>query len=410
MRKITYWLTLVLIFTVPMENIVSIPGLGRVSKIAGLVVAVFWIATVLNSGRFRKPHPFHLVVLLYVIWNALSIFWSVDPNATVPYVRTFVQLFVMVYIIWEMVTTHEALRPAIQAYILGAWITAGSLIASYLLYGAAEYQRRFTVGTFQLNDVGLIIALGIHLAVYMAVAETSGPLSQVLRWINLAYIPTAIVTVMFTGDRAATVGILPALWYVLFSVLRIRISVRMLGLAAVVAGLFVLMLPLIPEKTIGRLSTVSQIAGGDLGGRGVLWREAFETFTEHPLLGVGAGAYRTSAGKLTHNLSLDLLAELGVVGFGLFWLILFMAAKSVRAKKEFKGLWWSLLTTWLVGAHAYNFEDKKQTWLFLGLIVASAVLPERRAAGREATGRDVDLQLSPSGLTTGTPVASGTSP
>ena len=84
MRKLTYLSTLVLIFTLPWEDSISIPGLGSLTRLMGFVVAGFWLGTILVEGKFRKPSLFHVLVLLFFLWNFVTVFWSSDIENTLP--------------------------------------------------------------------------------------------------------------------------------------------------------------------------------------------------------------------------------------------------------------------------------------------------------------------------------------
>ncbi len=78
-------------------------------------------------------------------------------------------------------------------------------------------------------------------------------------------------------------------------------------------------------------------------GRVMQWRVAWNEFTEHPILGTGAGTYeiywnetRPSAATVrdTHNVYLETIAELGVVGLGLLLGVLAIPFLGVRARRE----------------------------------------------------------------------------
>ena len=58
MRKIAFWLALVLLFMIPWENSVIVDGVGRISRLMGILVAAFWLGTVLATGKFRQLRPF----------------------------------------------------------------------------------------------------------------------------------------------------------------------------------------------------------------------------------------------------------------------------------------------------------------------------------------------------------------
>ena len=72
MRRVAYWLSLALIFTIPWEGAFHLPGLGTVATVMGLVVGAFWIATVVVTGRMRAPtEPFLFALMVFTCWIAL---------------------------------------------------------------------------------------------------------------------------------------------------------------------------------------------------------------------------------------------------------------------------------------------------------------------------------------------------
>ena len=55
MRRITFYLSLIMVFTIPWQETVVIPGLGTASRLVGLLAAGFWVLSVLaNQKSFRS--------------------------------------------------------------------------------------------------------------------------------------------------------------------------------------------------------------------------------------------------------------------------------------------------------------------------------------------------------------------
>jgi hypothetical protein len=90
-RTVSYWLSLILIFMIPWEGAVTVAGIGALARVTGLVVGVFWLATVVVVGKLRRSHPFYLVVYLFVLWNTVSVFWSASGERTVQRIETYWQ-------------------------------------------------------------------------------------------------------------------------------------------------------------------------------------------------------------------------------------------------------------------------------------------------------------------------------
>jgi hypothetical protein len=141
---------------------------------------------------------------------------------------------------------------------------------------------------------------------------------------------------------------------------------------------------LVPQSSLERLgTTATSIAEGDLNQRGTIWLEGIDVVADHPLLGIGSGAFRgaVASGKVAHNVYLSVLTETGIIGFILFGIILAIVVHEALHQSRWESrLWLSVLLVWALGASVHTWEQKKPTWLFLGLVVVSAALSVRRDA------------------------------
>ena len=387
MRKVAFLLSLILIFIIPWENVVVFDGLGTVSRAAGVLVGAFWVLTVVVTGEFRKPQPFHVAVYLFVLWNLLSAIWSVDIDRTVDYVLTYFQLAILIFILWDLYTTPEALKAGLQAYVLGAYVAIGSTIANYLT-GVERGYLRYSATGFNPNDLGLMLALGIPVAWHLAISEGSGRRADLLQLVNYAYLPAATLAILLTGSRGAIVAALPAFIYVLGSLLRLRLFSRILIGTALVGSLLAVQ-SLAPQSSFNRLATIgTSVAESDLGGRVDIWSQGIDIFSENSLLGIGGGAFRAiiESGKAPHNSFLSVLVEVGIIGFALFAIILAIVVyQAVRQLRLDSSLWLAILSVWALGAFSLGWVQRKPTWLFLSLAVASAAMsmPSVKAARAE---------------------------
>jgi O-antigen ligase len=312
----------------------------------------------------------------------VSIFWSVDVDRTYSRLITYAQLAFLVFVIWDIYTTSTAIRAALQIYLFGCYVSIFNLLSNYSSSIGAP-SHRFSAAGFNANDIAFILALGIPVAWYLAFCESNEKTDAYwLKWVNYVYIPIAVLAIFLTGSRGAIITALPAFLFIFVSLNRLKLYLRVLGLAILVGSFFVIQ-PLIPQSSLQRIiSTGDAVADGDLNGRMAIWREAVELFMQNPIIGVGSGAFKAAAtetGKVAHNFVLALLAELGIIGCGLFFIILAMAFyKALNQPKWLSWLWICVLTGWVLNAATHNHEHKKQTWLFFSLVIVSAVLYERR--------------------------------
>lgn len=383
MRRIVFWISLALIFVTPWENVVLIGSLGTISRSVGIFLALCWFATALVTGRFRNPHFFHGVVFLFALWNAASIFWSVDSGATIQRALTYFQLGGMVFILWDVYGTPADLRAGLQAYVLGAYVAMGSLLYNYGLNLQQAYNRFSAIG-FDPNDLAFILALGMPAAFYLAVSETDSRQSRLFRLINYGYVPVAIYCILLTASRSAFVTIFPVLLFISRSLNRVALYRRILLLGTIIGGLLVVV-SFSPQLSFQRLGTITtRSTEGTLYSRTAVWSEGIAIFETHPILGVGSGAFRAAAvktGHVAHNIFVALLAEVGIIGFVLFVTILMIVIyHALRQPKSLSRLWLTILVIWFIGASFQNLEYRKQTWLFFSFIIISSSLYTRREA------------------------------
>jgi O-antigen ligase len=96
--------------------------------------------------------------------------------------------------------------------------------------------------------------------------------------------------------------------------------------------------PLLPQSFWTRAASIFSNEGDDTGSREArmeLMQDGWRAFLEHPLTGVGAGqfqnynpAWRQETWRETHNVELQVLAELGIPGALAF---LFMLGRGVQS-------------------------------------------------------------------------------
>jgi O-antigen ligase len=376
LRTIAFWLSLVLIFSIPAEAVVEYPVLGSASRVIGIALATFWIGTVVVTGRFRKLTPFHFALLVFICWNALSIFWSANADRTVEHILTWIQLFLMIFILWDLYTTRETILAGLQMYVLGCYIALGSTIINFLIGNTFYYERYSAAGTSP-DDLGAILAIGIPMAWYLANSKRNSKFSYLLKVVNYAYIPAALMGISLSATRLALVAAIPGIVFGLASLTQVKLSTRItIFLFLIVAAYY--LLPLIPQESFQRLGTTgTEISSGDLNGRVELWRQGIVAFEEHPLLGVGSNMYRSvnTENKVAHNSFISVLVELGLVGIVLFGITLAIAIRQIFGQPTWDTrLWLAVLAGWVVAASTLTWEYRKPTWLFLSLIIANAAL------------------------------------
>jgi O-antigen ligase len=379
MRTFSFLLSLALIFAMPWENIIAVGEVSVMTKGIGMLMVAVWLVSA-PKGGFRKLVPFHMVMFLFILWNIASFFWSIQGDDTLPKIMTYVQAGIMVWILWDLYTTPKALKAGLQAYVLGAYMSIGSTIFNY--FNGIKYKAlRYSATGFNANDIGLILALGIPVAWYLAVSKSNGGKAQALRLINFAYVPAAILAILLTASRGSLIAASPAFLFLIGSLTRLKLYQRVVVFAVLTGSLFML-LPLVPQSSFQRLGTMgTSIAEADLHGRVDIWGAGISALSEHPILGIGSGTFRTGVklGKEAHNSFLSVLVEVGMIGFVLFAAIFAIAVYEAMQQPRWDSIFWlTVLLVWTLGLSVHTWEQEKITWLFLGLAVISANMFSRQ--------------------------------
>lgn len=396
MKAFAFLASLVLIFVIPWENSVLFSGVGTLSRLVGILTAGLWILAVVVEGSMRRPTLFHALVTAFVAWNALSLFWTVDPETTAEAVFTYAQLLVLVFLLWDLYSTTPRIRAGLQAYVLGAYVALGSIMFSYLTDRAGT-MLRYSIAGSNADTAGLLLALGMPIAWGLGLLQTRMGTGRFLRWLNFAYLPLAFLGIALTATRAALITTVPAILFASASLSRLSPARRMLVAALSIAGI-VALIPLVPTTSVERLLTTgAEISSGGLGGRGHIWKMGIQTYGEHPIIGVGSGAYKAAVGigSVAHNTFLSVLVELGIIGFALFLGVLAVTVAQVMKHPPWGARFWLLLLgMWALAGSSMTWEGKKFTWVIITLAAASGAVQQRR----KATGAPPEIGDAPVGI------------
>jgi O-antigen ligase len=387
MRRLAYCLTIAFVFAVPWENAIHVANIGRISKMLGFAAFAVWTVSVVARGRLRQPDAFQKAYFFFLIWNGLTLYWSIDPGATITGFRTYTELFGLLLMFWDLFDSKSAIRPALQAYVLGAYVASGSIVVNFLTAApdvTPEHQRFQALG-YQTDGIALVVAIAGPAAWYLAAVAGSQERVSALRIANYAYLPVALFALTLTGTRGAALASVPTAAFVLWSLRRgmARPAVALTVIAAAVVAI-VAFAPRTPLARIATAATVTDLSDGALSGRIGIWTESHEVFRSRPITGAGLDAHRAAipTGKEAHNTYVSVLAETGVVGLLLFVGVMLSVVARVRSSLPSDGRYWIVqLAVLAIGAMSLSLEDSKSVWIFLSLAVASgAAAPARRSA------------------------------
>jgi O-antigen ligase len=379
LHKLAFAALTALVFTIPWEGLTSVASFGTLTRVIGFVAIALGIASVVHKGRvaLRKPSLFLVLMSFFVLWKVLSYFWSIHPEATLLRLLTFVQLLALVWLIWQLCRSDRESTVLMQSYIFGAYIVIIAMIMTFIGGGPREsWQFRYEVDGVNANEVAAIMAVGIPLAWYLIYSRRS----SLLYWLNLLYLPLALFAIVLTATRGGFLGSLVALSVVPLTYKNLSFWRRMglLALLGVAAAAFMASPGIISnvESNLARLSTTSaELAEGDLTFRRVIWQAGMQVFADHPIVGVGSGAFRPAVERVlsfpisSHNSFVSALVEDGIIGLLLFLFVLAAAVVPILSlPSPLRAVYVAMFLTVMVNNLFLNWDYNKNTWFVLALV------------------------------------------
>src|SRR4051794_39349015 len=360
-------------------------------KVAGGLLALSWIATVASRPKARRAfvsaHPqFFAVLVFFLVWALLSLTWAEHPGHGLESASRYVLNAFLFLIVFSAVRTRKHV-----IWLLGAFVVASALSAAYGLITPPipgdEGRLSGTIG--EPNQLAAVLVAGLVLSAAIAVVSKGKPLTRLAMCVAALL---CLICTYLTLSRAGLIALAVAM------VALVAVAGRWRAIAAIAAALIVLSLVgffaflATPQQT-GR---VTEVAGGS--GRSDIWTIGWRMVEANTVKGVGVGQFQSSAvhyliapgtiersdliitaPKVAHNIYLQVLAEMGVIGLIAFLTILgFSLRCALRAAHLFERrrdatmeiLSRAVLVA-LIGILTADFfaseQFSKQLWLLLGL-------------------------------------------
>ncbi len=376
MSKAAFALLWCFIFVLPWDVVTQLPILGSIPRVVGVVASVVGILHILARRRVRPLSWFHVFAVLFVLWAGVTSLWSLDPDATRTRFLTYLQLLVLAWLIWEIAWSPGRQRVLLSAYVLGSGAAAVATISNYLSGVGVPFQSdvtRYGALNQNANDLGLILALGLPMAWYLSLSQPN----RRIGWMWQLYVPLASTAILLTASRGSFLTALVALVIIPWTQGRLPLRTK-IPLYALVVGALVIASKVVPESSLERIgSTRADIEAAHFGGRGAIWIAGLEVAREHPVVGVGAGAFEAAVATalqgdfVAHQVLLSILVEDGIVGLVLFLAMVGATLSPLRhlppLRQRFSIV---LLLALAVGSLSISWDHRKQFWFVLGILAA----------------------------------------
>jgi putative inorganic carbon (HCO3(-)) transporter len=260
----------------------------------------------------------------FLLWGAASHLWSLDRAVTDGWLVNLVKVALAWLLVVNLATTPRRLAILCLCLITGSMVTSAGGILRY--FSGDELSQGFR--TLWLGVYGDPNYLAEYLALIVPIAVAFIARRESSFWVRLLCIVAlllAVTCIVLTFSRGGFLGLVAGglVWALRERAQRTKALVLSAALAVGVA-IFA------PATLWERTDTLEEFEQDQSAlGRVYAWHVASAVNLDHPLRGVGGGAFREAwpfyappqvreHPLVAHNIFLDTLGELGWVGFFLF--------------------------------------------------------------------------------------------
>ena len=419
---------------------VFLPAKELVFELLVVVALMFWGLRIISKEKFCFNHPsLNLPILSFMGICILSLFWSNSFLVSLKELPLFLAGPFLYFIIINNINNEQQINR-----ILNIAIIIGSLFG---IYGILQYQgidfsfwrhnvaRQAVAGLFgNVNYFAEYLIAILPLAVSLFFV-TSVKFKKILLLVGILAMGGSLM-LTFTRGSYLGFGVSLIFMFLLFVICRGKAFIKenkkifIFILIAIILISFLFTIPNPFDKPgtyISKIKARTSIASigkvFSFGRRMAIWKFSWMMITDHPLLGSGIGTFKYNTLKYqaeffsqgdnrslypygiahnTHNEYLQIWAELGIIGLGIFlWMVISYFYYGLKFLKKAKdnyykqgtiiGLMGAVMAVLVDGIFGFPLHLPATVvifWLFLGITLA---IEEKGINFLEKTGNQKDF-------------------
>jgi len=368
---------------------VFIPAKEMIAEVLIILGLMFWALKMISREEIKfTSTPLNLSILSFISICVLSLIWSNSFFISLKELPLFLAGPLLYFIITNNISDERQINR-----ILNILLIIGGLFG---IYGILQYNR--IDFSFWIRNIGrqqvfglfgnvnyfaeyLIVPLPIAVSLFFV---SRNKLKKILLLIGILAMGGSLI-LTFTRGSYLAVGISLIFMFFLYLIVRgknflkenKRIFILILIAILVVTFLFAFPNPLNKPRTViskikGRISITQFSRGSSLKRRIAIWKFTALMIKDHPLFGSGIGTYKYNTLRYqakffeqgqnrslypygfadkAHNEYLQLGAEMGTIGLGIFiWLVISYFSYGLKILKKIKDKYRQGIIIGLMGA------------------------------------------------------------
>jgi O-antigen ligase len=282
----------------------------------------------------RVPKSVLYFILLYYSSVIISMVMSSYPLAGVGLVIRQTIFFILTYLFYALIRNESDIKSYFIAFVIAACVLAGSSLLTFMsdpssLFNLTSGSRERIVGLISNpNNITNFYMVSFPIILSILFLRKS-KFSNTISFLLILYLSFAL---FITLSRSAIMGVIASIVVMLYILKRKYFYFLLLSL------LFIVLLFIVYEPLSNLASVLFRVERGATG-RDYLWALSLDIIKDHPIFGIGPGAYRyemfsyfpvmlhswtgglfkdiyemTNGSNLSHNYFLFLFSDLGILG------------------------------------------------------------------------------------------------
>jgi hypothetical protein len=357
----------------------------RFSMTAGLLIIYNRLISSQHIASFRTQHSLALIFyLLYLSLGMVSLFWSTKISYSAIQLLMDIELLVFSYYFIKLILLIQHYHPDSKLRISLIFSNAIFLVVSAMIIGRFVNPDKFfrlthggevaRLGGFLMNpnELGMLAVIGITMC-FIELRKYSSSL-----W-TLIMLALMLYTLYLTGSRSSMIG------FALITVYFVsKSNSRLLKATSVIVA--VLIIPVIFKTIFLKAGDLEEVLS--MTGRIPFWKALLtEALPQEPLFGFGFmriyytdyfESVHTYAAKMTHNTFIQVLLNLGFVGFTIVVLQMTFTFQAFKrtVSKEKKAIFIGVMIPILINSFTEFgiFGETNFGILFYQILIFSLVL------------------------------------
>jgi len=377
----------------PMQLVTVLPSQSLTKFIGIYLVGLIVMQSALTKKISLPFSSKSLWIVIYVFIAICSLSISDDISVSKKYLITLIFLIIMYFLLYSMIKHAKTLNWAVLSLMLGGVL---SIIFNFAL-GIGGIRSSYSIGGFRRSGlVGdpnnfaaiMLVMLPISFLIFLRAK------SFLTKTLTLGFFAILLIGFFNTYSRGGFLAfsVMGMVGIFKFNMLEKRSNkVKTLVYIILIAIMGIVIFYPMSQTYLERVETLQSLGSADqdssLRNRFEYLKKGLNVFLDNPILGVGLRNFKSlnESGQVVHNMYLEVLTGLGLLGFIPFMAILYLTWRDLvrvqmywKIRDEESSFVYQLAIAlqlgflgYLVAALFLSLDNRPMTWL---LITLSSVL------------------------------------